>query len=79
MDAKPQGYAVQLGAYKAKHSAERFRTQQQSNLPNIPLAIVAEGSFFKVMAGPFASRAAALEMVTINNIDTYMIKKWPEP
>jgi hypothetical protein len=74
-----QQYAVQLGAYKGRRLAERFKTHIQSDLPDVVLTVMEDGKLFKVVAGPFPSREAAFSMVIQHGIEAYMIKKWSAP
>lgn len=75
----PKQYAVQLGAYKGKSFAERFKTQLQPGLQDVSLTVMEEGKLFKVFAGPFPTREAAIAMVNKYKIESFMIKPWPAP
>jgi rare lipoprotein A len=63
LQAGPAGHYLQLGAFSVKENAERFleRMRVQLDAYDNALAIVNVDSLFRVHAGPYASRSAALQ------------------
>jgi len=61
--ASERGHYLQLGAFAMRTNAERFidQTRAQLGASSAPLNIVPGGDFFRVHAGPYASRADALQ------------------
>ncbi|MFD2270430.1 SPOR domain-containing protein [Undibacterium arcticum] len=61
--AAASGFYLQFGAYGQRSNAESVRQRLTRNwaLTWPPLQVVASGALFRLLGGPFATRAAALE------------------